>query len=357
VIKDSYSKYFPTPKFLTMSSFALDISDHSIKYGTLDISSDGLELVSYGKEVLPDGILKSGKIIDSEALISCLKKIKEKEGMEFVRVGLPEEQVYLFTLSLPNVQGINISEAILLQLEDHIPLPAVDALFDYEVLSETDSFIELSVVCVSSEIVEHYLYALDKAGLFPVSFEFESQSIVSAVIPRGDTGTAMVIDFGETHTGISIAVNGKVVFSSTFSIGGNAFTEMIARYYGISHEEAEKKKNEFDEFSAQNQDDLFLIVLNVVAVLRDELNKHFSYWSTHKGEKGEAISKIILCGGGANIPGLIRYLAVSFKVQVEYANAWINISNMNKSVPSMPLKESLSYTTMLGLALSDFLYD
>lgn len=359
-MKQIYSKHFPTPKILGMFSHALDISEKSIKYGEIYMSKSGLRLGKYGREKIDGGIIKSGKIEDPEELVLILRKLKKQENMEFVRVALPEEQIYLFTLSVLKIEEADLRDTILLQLEDHIPLSTKSTLFDYEILSETDTHVLVEVVAISSEVVEDYLSVFSRAGLVPISFELEAQSIAEAVIARDDIGTCMIVDFGETRTGISISENRKVVFTSTFDIGGDTFTEMIAKHYRISIDEAEKKKYAFGELGTESGEDIFPAVLNVVAVLRDEINKHFVYWATHKSENGKSrnpISKIILCGGGSNIPGLTSYLSVSFKTKVEYANAWVNISNMDESVPTMKLKESLSYVTMLGLALGDYLYD
>lgn len=356
-MKQLYSKYFPTPKFLAMSSYSLDISDQSIKYGQLNLSKNGLKLGAYGSVKIPKGVIESGKILNTDELVKVLKDLKQKEKFKFVRVALPEEQIYLFTLSLPKIDGGDLQEMILLQLEDHIPLLATDTLFDYDILSETDTSFFVEVVAIDADTINTYLSVFKESDLVPVAFELEAQSIAESVIPRGEKDTVMIVDFGEARTGISVAVNGKVIFTSTFDMGGNVFTEMIAKNYGISFSEAEDKKIFFSNNNSEAGEDLFPITLNVMAVLRDEINKHFSYWTTHQDENGNSrdpISRIILCGGGANIPGLAQYLAVSFKTKVEYAKAWVNISSMEDSIPNMTQKESLSYVTMLGLALGDY---
>lgn len=358
-MKKFYSRYFPTPKFLSMSSYSLDISDQSIKYGQLCLSSEGLKLGSYGTVKIPKGVIQSGKILNKDGLSSVLIDLKKKENLKFVRVALPEEQIYLFTLSLPKINVGNLYDMILLQLEDHIPLSAADTLFDYDILSETDSDLFVEVVAIDAETIESYLSVFNDSGLIPVAFELEAQSIAESVIPRGEKDTVMIVDFGEARTGVSVAVNGKVIFTSTFDIGGNIFTEMIAKNYGISFDEAEKKKISFSS-NLSKEESLFPIILNVMAVLRDEINKHFSYWSTHQDENGNSrdpISKIILCGGGSCVPGFSQYLAASFKIKVEYARAWVNISKVEDSIPNMTQRESLSYVTMLGLALGDYFYD
>ena len=91
-MKQSYNYSFPTPSYLAMNSFAVDISDQSIKYGELIATPYGLRLGLFGKEKIPSGIVVSGKIEDKDKLVEILSKIKEKEKLNFVRVSLPEEQ-------------------------------------------------------------------------------------------------------------------------------------------------------------------------------------------------------------------------------------------------------------------------
>ena len=137
-MKRLYNKYFPTPSYLAMNSCAIDISDQSIKYGELATSASGLHLTKYGREKIPLGIVVSGKIEKEAELVTVLKKIKEKENLHFIRVSLPEEQMYLFTLSIPKTENDNIRDMILLQIEEYIPLKALDCVFDYDVISQDD---------------------------------------------------------------------------------------------------------------------------------------------------------------------------------------------------------------------------
>jgi len=87
-MKKLYNYYFPTPSYLAMNSFAIDISDQSIKYGELRSTPLGLRLGHFGKEKIPAGVVVSGKIEDKEKLIIILKNLKEKEKLSFVRVSL-----------------------------------------------------------------------------------------------------------------------------------------------------------------------------------------------------------------------------------------------------------------------------
>jgi len=357
-MKKLYNYYFPTPSYLAMNSFAIDISDQSIKYGELRSTPLGLRLGHFGKEKIPAGVVVSGKIEDKEKLIIILKNLKEKEKLSFVRVSLPEEQMYLFTLSLPKVNEKELRDIILLQIEEHIPLKAIDTIFEYDIISRSNTSILVEVSAIATRTINDYLTSFKKAGLTVLSFELEAQAIARAVIPMDDKDPVMIVDFGDTRTGVSIVHDGKVFFTTTLDMGGINLTNMIAKNFTLSFEKAEEMKHSYGLDGISNIEDIFPIILNGISVLRDELNKQYQYWKSHDnyGISHDQINRIVLCGGDSNLTGLSDYLEASMKIKVDHANAWNNISNMNISVPSMSFEESLGYVTVLGLALGGYSY-
>ncbi len=358
-MKQLYSRYFPTPSFLAMNSCALDISDQSIKYGELVATSAGLRLGKYGQVKLPDGVVVSGKIENEIEFVRILKDLAHREHIHFARVALQEEQMYLFTLTLPSMSHKNLRETILLQLEEHIPLPALDTIFDYNIVEENKDSLLVEVVAIAAATMESYLSVFEKSGIVPLSFELEAQAIARAVIPAEDKGAVMIVDFGETRTGVSIAHDRRVFFTTTLDIGGLTLTNMLIKNFSLTFEKAEEMKRSYGLDSTSNIDEIFPVILNGISVLRDELNKQYVYWKTHDeyGIKHEQIDKIILCGGAANLIGLADYLQASMNMKVVHANAWVNIYDMKTSIPDMSFQESLGYATILGLTLGDYVYE
>lgn len=356
-MRNIYNKNFPTPKYLSMASFALDISDQSIKYGKLFRTNSGLRLKKYGRISIPNGVVSSGKIENPNELVKALIELKIKEKMDFIRVALPEEQMYLFNLILPKMKWKDLQESILLQLEEHIPIQASDTVFDFDILEQREKDLVVQVVATSIGLIESYLSVFEQAGLVPISFELEAQAIARSVVPKGNMDTVMVVDFGGTRTGISIIQKEKVLFTATVDVGGNMLTDMIAKSFGISTEEAEKIKSLYNISSHEEGGKIFASILNGVSVLHDEIGKHISFWESHvddRGDKHAPIKKIIMCGGDANLKGVAEYLEASLKIPVIHANAWVNIFDLNDEVPEMTLGESLGFVTVLGLALNDF---
>ncbi|PIZ86167.1 hypothetical protein CO033_01760 [Candidatus Nomurabacteria bacterium CG_4_9_14_0_2_um_filter_32_10] len=360
MFNDLFKRFFPTPKFLSLPSFGLDISDESIKYIELVKTKDCIRVNRYGEKKIPVGIIESGKIKDQKKMEEILVELREEEGLKTVRVSLPEEQVYLFNLKLGKLGLENVREGIELSLEEYIPISAEDAIFDYELLSEDEQSLKLQVAAIPKNVINEYLSVFKNSKIVASSFELEAQAIVRSIIKKDDPETYMIVDFGKTRTGIFIVSNGVVIFTSTLDMGGVMLSNMIEKDLNISFDEAEKKKKEFGLKRNASNTEIFSVILNGVSILRDEIVKHFLYWHTHKDEEGKdrpPIKKVILCGGNSNLIGLAEYFSVSVKTSVELADVWINIMKTDKNIPEMSFDQSLTFASALGLALRDFEHD
>ena len=292
-----------------------------------------------------------------EEVLSTLRK---EQGIKSVHVSLPEEQIYLFKLRLDKVGLESIRESIELSIDEHIPIPAKDAIFDYGLIDENEKNIQLQVVAIPKNVIENYLTVFRNSSISVQSFELEAQAIARAIIKKDDLETYMIVDFGEKRTGISILSRGIIMFTSTLDVGGVLLTNAIKKNFNITTEEAIKMKKEYGLQRNVGNKEIFSVLLNSVSVLRDEISKHFLYWHTHKDEEGKdnpLIKKIFLCGGDSNLVGLSEYFAVSMKTQVEMANVWTNIVDTEEDVPDINFKRALSFAAALGLALGNFDYD
>ena len=352
-----FNRFFPAPSFIAMPTFGLDIGDESLKFMELVSEKNGIQVGRHGERTVPPGIIESGKIKNPKRMEEILIKLRDEVGLKSVRVSLPEEQVYLFKLRLEKSSLVHIRESIELVLEEHVPLQAPEAIFDYEIISEDAKSLEIQVATIPKNVIENYLSIFKNARILVQSFELEAQAICRSVVKKGDLETYMIVDFGEKRTGIFIISRGVAMFTSTLDVGGVMLNSMIAKNFKISLEEAEKMKRKYGLERNTPNKELFSVLLNSVSILRDELVKHFLYWHTHKDEEGKnnpSINKIILCGGDSNLIGLVDYLSVSMKTRVEMANVWINIVNTEGYIPDINFKQALSFAAALGLTLRNF---
>lgn len=352
-----FFRLFPPPRFLTMPSVGVDISDHSVRFVELLGTPGAFKVGRFGRAPIADGVLSYGNIKQSRQLSDILRGVKDKHRLDFVRASLPEEKAYVFETMVPELSREETHENIAFQFEEHAPISATDALFDFVYLPKDPAHANKNerAVMVSAfprAVVESYVAAYEDAGLKLLSIEMESDAIARSLVPRTDQGTYMLVDFGQQRTGLSIVSNNVVQFTSTVDVGGGLLTMAIQKNFSLSFEEAEQKKKEAI-FNRERNRELFLLLMNSIAALKDEINKHYLYWHDHvvKEHPELAIQKILMCGGDANLPGLPEHLALTVGCPVELSNVWANAFNLDVYVPPITFNESLSYAAAIGLAL------
>ena len=309
-------KLFPPPKFLLMPHAGLDISDDGIRCISYSGFSNGRKIASYGQEDFPEGLMTGGDIRDEAEFISRLSVFAKKHGLHTVKVSVPEEKAYLFQTEVPSTEQRSIEQNIEFKLEENVPLAAPDAVFYFDLLprSVTGGALRASVSVVPRTYIEHYMGILQSAGLEPVSFETAPKAIARAIIPNNTDKTSLIIHLKNQKTGLYVASGNVIHFTFTAPWGtqtaGGAFPT--------------------DE-------------------LRKEIMRIRSYWLSHGN--GIGIGEVIVAGRGADsvihqFPKLGTELGLAFSL----ADVWQNALDLDRTVPPVPMNESLEYAVPAGLA-------
>ncbi len=350
---------FSLPSYLRIPAVGIDISDRSIKYVELQKRGKELSLKKFGERKIEEGIIESGMIKKKDILVAHLKEIKKELGNNYIISSLPEEKAYLKVVWLPKMEKEQIRKSLELQMEEVIPLPPAEALFDYEICDNADNKDErLGVVLTAFPVTlaEEYLESFKLVGFFPIAFEVENQAMARALIPSGEKNASMIVDFGRTKTSFMIFEGGLVKFTSTIPIAGESINKSLARSLKIDVFEAERLKQE-KVASGKIDEKLQAAVAPVVAAIKEEIEHTLEYWRTHAEERGvrnKDVDKIIFCGGDSNFTGLTDYFSSELKKPAELGNPWINVASFENYIPEMEKRQSLAYATAIGLALRSF---
>jgi type IV pilus assembly protein PilM len=345
------------------NAFGLDISDRSIKLIALKKTGAGLKLASFGVVAVRSGIIEQGEIKNTKALAVLVQKLIEKtKGRPIqskkVICSLPEEKSFLDVVGLPKMDPEEVNNALLYEIENHIPLPIDQVYFDSEIIESSAGNaknIDVLFVATPKKIVDPYLETLKIAGLEPQAFEIECQSIARALKGRKKSSSPfLIIDFGETRTTFIIFSSNSIRFTSTIPISSQKLTDAIANNLKITKGKAEKLKI---EQGLLKKGDIFDALVPPLTDLVEQIKTHINYYRSHEKKKhtfykDEALEKILLCGGGANLKGLSNFLSSELEIPVSVSNTWTNIQREAlKDIPKLPATKSLCYTTALGLAL------
>ncbi len=354
------SRVFPPPRFMTLPSAGVDISDASLKYIQFRRGTHGLVLEQWGDIDIPDKTVKRGDLIDRNALVGVLKEFKAKTSVEYIRVSLPEERAYLFETILEGAHTPrDVRNMLESRLEENVPLSPRDAFFDYTIVSSDPKTraLRVSVAVYARDTITGYYEACRAAGLVPLSFEVEAQAIARAGIRAGDQGTSMIVDFGHTRTGVGIVHRGALMFTSTIDIGGAQLSDALRRHLGaVEESKLTLIKNQEGLLRSDSGLEVHTALLSAISALKDELNMRINYWNM-RGEttKDRNIEKIILCGGSVNLAGLPEYFTEELEIETSRAQVWQNAFSFSDFIPPITRRYSYGYATAVGLALTDFI--
>ncbi|MDA1334404.1 MAG: type IV pilus assembly protein PilM [bacterium] len=346
-------------KPFSFPSLGIDISDESFKYIRLESIKGSRQIKFFGEKKLEKGIVEEGEIKDvkalSKTLLSTLKTYHSKSP--YVVLSLPEEKGFLRLISMQTIPLSEVRQALEFQLEEHIPFPPDQLVFDYKVMGKNSKG-EMHVVLTAypKALVYSYMEVIKNAGFIPIIFELESQAVARAVVPRGLEGAVLVGDIGKTRTTFSIVHKGMTHFTSTIKVGGRDIDETLKSSLHINEEEASEIK--IGRGLDIGSEDVIKSLASTLNILKDEAERQIGFWDRQEGNKGQDISRVFLCGGDAHLRGLPEFLSRELQVDVERAKIWDNIFDMKNYIPPVSAHDTLLYATALGLALrgDDYLF-
>lgn len=361
-VLETIGKIIPPPTYMRLPSAGVDISDSSLKYIQFkpdQRSGTQLELQYWGDIDIPDGVLKRGTVNDPKQLSKAIREVRERTGVQNVRVSLPEEHAYLFETEIKKGTPLKEIRGLLeFKMQDDVPLSPQDAFFDYDIFDSgtNTNMLHVSVTVYARDIVMNYYDACIEAGVVPLSFEVEAQAIARATIPSGNKGTRMIVDFGQTRTGVGIVNDGVLMYTSTIEIGGGELSTALRNVLGdVAESELTKIKNKVGLVPEVENTAVYDAMTPVMTSITEEIKRRIQYWNNKEANRNDRqIDSIILCGGSINMKGLPSFISDVLGLEAKRAEVWQNAFSLGETVPSIGRRYSYGYATAIGLALAPF---
>ncbi|MFA6047194.1 MAG: type IV pilus assembly protein PilM [Parcubacteria group bacterium] len=340
---------------------AVDISDIRVRILELEKNGSTDRIRSFSMDNIPAGMIDDGRILEKEKVAEIIKKAvknadPKKISTKKVICSLPESKAFLRIINIPKVSEEEAHEAVKWELEANIPLTSDQVYFDWQFLKEKEGKQEVLTVAVSKEIVDDTVSVLSAAGLEVYGLEVESIACARSLIAKEikDEDISMIVDMGTKKTSLIIVEGTTPCFTSSIPFSSEAILEIIVGKMNISREEAEKlKSGQGIEFSLEDSS-VFSVVKPLLESLAMEIEKTTDFYKSMSKESGD-IRRIILCGSGANLRGIVPYLASRLTRDIIIGDPWINL-NFGDNLPTIDRNNSLGYSTAVGLALKKIDY-
>jgi Tfp pilus assembly PilM family ATPase len=315
---------FPPPQFLDIPFAGIAVSDSAIRAIKFGRNGSSLYVEKYAEKKLAVGAILSGEINNKEEVVRILQELKKEMDLRYVKVSLPEEKAYLFTAKIPIVKKSEMVSAIESKIEENVPVPPGELIFDYNLMDHRKKdHLDVVVSNLPISVVDSYVEVVSESGLSLLALEVESQAVARALLKPEEVDTVLIVHFEPEKVGLYVVSERVVHFASTILTKGE---------------------------SPDNQD-----------FLSQEIKKLYVYWHTLKEnvDKPERkIEEIIVCGETSG-DSIVSYLAAHNGVRVKQGNVWTNVFSLNSHVPEISFNDSLKYSASVGLALPSpvLLYD
>lgn len=346
---------FAPPRYLMPPLSGIDLSVSGVKAVRLAQDSRGITLAGYAETRLPAGAFADGEITDRAAVVEAIIAAAKEADISTANAALPESKSFLFETTASGSSSAEWRITVEQHLDELIPLPPAETDFDIvEVGRDECGDARVVGIGLAQRIVDDTLSVFDEAGISLPAIEGETFAMARALLPLGDTSTALVIDIGKTTTKISIIAGRIPRFATTIGIGGHALTLAVQKYFSVTETEARKVKAERGIVPAPGNEEYLAAMLSTVAAIRDEISRRLEYCQDKVAAQGhEPVSHAILIGGNASVRGLPEYLEGALQIPVAVGDVFTNLSSRDRWVPSLDYTESLAYATAIGLALYD----
>jgi len=312
---------------LKKPTFGLDIGYQTLK--VMELRGDGQRAKLQGVaevEIPPKTLGKDGikdKKQTAEAIIMAIRKAKPQPiAARLVSSALPESLVFTKSIDLPSMKIEEINKNIPYQASEFFPMPANEMYMDWQIVGSipeknstspvttnkgrsTGRSTDVLVVAAPKVIINSLAETVKMAGLELVSLETKPVADARALISANDPGPYILLDIGAKTSGI-ICFDGGIKLTSTITSSGDDLTENFSLH-------------------AKN--------------LSNEITHLIKYYQNRIGQ-ATIFRKIILAGGGANIPDLVSAMTEATHIKTEISWPVIQTKTYNPK-----------FATVIGLAM------
>lgn len=340
----------------------VDVSTSSVKLVELGRNRAGkLVLERCAIEPLERGWITDGNIEKFDEVADAVRRVVRKSGSKTknAALSLPASAVITKKIILPG----GLTEAELeIQVESeanqYIPFSLDEVSLDFCVMGASESSpgdVEVLIAASRKEKVQDRQGLAEAAGLKAVIVDIEPYAsrmacarLVDQLPGSGKDAVVALFEIGALATSMQVICNGEVLYERDQAFGGAQLSQMMARQYGFSQDEAELKKRTGDV-----PDDYLQVVLKpFTASLGQEMSRAMQFFFTSTPHN--RVDHILLAGGTAGLQGLTEEITAQTSFACMVANPFEEME-MGASVRTTKLaREAPSYLTATGLALRRF---
>ena len=342
---------------MVATAVGLDVGTNAVRAVEIELGAPPV-IRRMGQVGLPVGAVVDGEVADVGAVSIALRELWAQAGFKSrqVRVGMSSARVIVRTLEMPRLSHDELMSTIRLQLDDYVPLPAEETVFDIRTMDgpePSSETVHLLLAATHQDAVQPLLMALHGADLKVAAVDVIPAALALALThaePDQDESVDVVLSIGAGTVVVVAARAGEPLFSRTLTnASGRLTTERIASRLGIAELEAERYKR-----LGVTEDPASAVAIRTsqesVGELIAEVQASLAFYAEQPGSRH--VRRLLVTGGGSQLPGVTIALSDALGIDVERADPFAHVRLGNTGFEQADLPFLAPYmAAALGVAL------
>lgn len=329
----------------------IDISNTGVKVMAIDIKK--WLVLGYGSIDLDPVKVKEALEGTSTYLADNIKVLMKENilgsiSSNHVVLGVPTARSFSRTLTLPIVAEKTLKDAVEIEVDQYIPIPAATLYIDYKVIERDKQNITVLMSAMSRVIVDNCVKAVEGTGL-QVTLVEPGINAVGRLLTAAEDGQlpTVIIDIGPASTDIAVLDKGSIRVTGGLAIGGNTFTLDIAKKLGVTLENAHQLKVLNGLNAGSRQEKIKGALDPSLERIVAETRKVIRYYNDRISDDRK-LEQLLVVGGGSNLPGIGEYFTNSLVMPARVASPWQKLDFGKLPEPAKQFRSR--YITVAGLA-------
>lgn len=352
-------------------AIGIDIGSHSIKVAQVRKTSQGYALLAAGTVPLgelaqePEGKGRNAKI---GLLLRGLMRNLRVRG-KLAAASVPGRRLFFRYVHVPPVPAWRLKALMEYEIEEEETESKEPAAYDFRLLDLPNKATEFTVMITmaKNDVPQASLDVLKEAGVSADDIYPGTVALFNAF--RGSChgeieDASILLNVGADSSDMVLQSQGRFFFARNLTNGGNAFSEALLDEFQISFEEAENLKlqkgkilpADFDDEEKKMTEEVRTsdALSNAADGIANAIQTSLMYCRAQLKLADVKPQKILLCGGGALIPGLAEYLGSRLRLEVQPLDPSVQFdaSQLPKAQAAAFHEQPGRFTTAIGLALS-----
>ena len=265
-----------------------------------------------------------------------------------VRLSLPETIVSTKVISIPPLSDSELASAISWQAEQHIPIPPEELALEYQVLFRPDKKqantpMRVLLLGARKSVIERYVTLFAALGIEPTLLETQTLSVLRSLQLTTTDPPSLLVHIGASTMDLALINDGELEFVVTHLTGGQLLNRALEQSIGLDAQQAEEYKRTYGLDESAFQGKVKAALLPAVQLLVNELQKAVRFFLNQ--HPTQAVQRIVLSGGTAQLPGLVQYLAEVMGTEVLIA------APFSSSKGALPTSNHPAYSVCMGLLM------